>query len=163
MSNRRSTASPQLKEGVMIMTIRNVPHPNKVNGKMFKGKAHNKTAALAASVDSGGQERKSFSLNQTEFQFLYHGNKVTRKLFPIRWALANPIQNEQGQTPNKLIVDFHSNFFHLDSFTLQNLASKSLLRLCSSTNNGILKQAQHPSTTCQGPYLTLFWESSYIS
>ena len=68
----------QLKVGAPVMVIRNMRHPDLLNGKVFVVKRHPTRLLEVVEMDENGAGRSSHMLHRIDFQFEFSDMKVTR-------------------------------------------------------------------------------------
>ena len=133
----------QLKVGAPVMVIRNVRHPDLLNGKMFVVKRHITRLLEVVEVDENGAGRSSHMLHRIDFQFAFSDMKVTRRQFPVRLAFSATVHKGQGQTLGKLFVDLRSNFFSPGQLYV------ALLRVRKSSDILLLHQEDDTPIRCR--------------
>ena len=100
-----------LKIGVLVMIIRDVLHPNLVNGKMYVVKKFSRRVLVLSTHLEDHPDAQTFLLHRIDFQFDFADLKVTRRQFPVRLAFFATVQKGQGKTLDNLLIDLRSNFF----------------------------------------------------
>jgi PIF1-like helicase len=97
----------RLKIGAPVMIIRNVCHPQLVNGRVLIVKRFTTRCIFLGLPGT----HHAFIVHRIDFLFYCNGMRVRRRQFPVRLSFASTVHKSQGRTLSRVVLDLRSSFF----------------------------------------------------
>ena len=148
----------KLREGARVMTLKNDPAGRWVNGTLGTVARLEDGRVWITTEDSGEQELKQAEWEKTNYAFDPRTKRVEQevtgvfKQFPIRLAWALTIHKAQGQTFDKVFIDFgRGTFAHGQAYVA--------LSRCRTLEGIRLGRAVVPSDILLDPEALAYWEA----